>query len=337
MKIQTHLTKKAGQHLAVEQMAIILNRPITAYGFAVQDGTGEVPELAIKRESGKPTMAALDEFNRLAHDFNAMLWFGELGSKYKPEDCGPLTIEDGDGKPFLALGIEGDFAKYADPASGHTDEYNYAQKILIPSLIDILNVTNGDWDKIAERINSERFNNSDILPHIAHRGVVTLFPLTGDPIWLGKNELGGEFEWGQISNRHGFGDAKQEPAPVKVEKKGFSFGGMLGGKKEVAASPPPPAAEQKTKASVPQVRADGKDLPQPIKMPDWVHKNDDKRTWYSMVAGEIPDSWKKGVPVIPVIPLDKLPKDLGDLKMWEAAEFKRRSAQAGSAVKAAAA
>lgn len=330
MKIQTHLTKKAGQSIPVELCTILLNRPITAYGFAVQDGTGTSPELAIKRESGKPTMAALDEFNRLARDFNAMLWFGELGSKFNKEDCGPLTIEDGDGKPFLALGIEGDFAKYADPASGRTDEYNYATKILIPSLIDILNVTGGDWDKMVERLNSDRFNNSDVLPHMAHRGVVTLFPLTGDPIWLGKNELGEAYDWGQVSNRHGFGDVKQEPEKVEVKAKGFSFGGMFGGKKE-ASPPPAPAATKTTKASVPEVRADGKDLPQPIKLPDWVHKNDDRRTWYSMVAGEIPDGWKKGVPVLPTIPTEELPKDLGDLKLFEARRFKEQKAQGQAA------
>jgi hypothetical protein len=330
MKIQTHLTKKAGHDVPVELLAVILNRPVTAYGFAVQDATGDKAELAVKRESGKPTMSALNEFQRLAHDFSAMLWFGELGSKFNKEDCGPLTIEDGDGKPFLALGIEGDFAKYADPASGRTDEYNYAQKILIPSLIDILNVTGGDWDQIVERINSDRFNNSDILPHISHRGVVTLFPLTGDPVWLGKNELGEAYEWGQISNRHGFGDVKQEPTPKVEAKKGFSFGGLMG-KKEATASPSPspsPAEPVESKTSVPEVRSDGKDLPVPIKLPDWVHKNDDKKTWYLMVAGQVPDNWKRGVPVIPTLPLDELPKDLGDLKIFEARRFKEQKAHA---------
>ena len=80
MKIQTHLTKKAGHDIPVELLANILNRQVTAYGFAVQDGTGDKPELAVKRESGKPTMSALNEFQRLAHDFNAMLWFGVICS-----------------------------------------------------------------------------------------------------------------------------------------------------------------------------------------------------------------------------------------------------------------
>ena len=48
-----------------------------------------------------------------------------------------------------------------------------------------------------------------------------------------------------------------------------------------------------------------------------------------MVGGSIPEKgWKNGVPVIPVIPEDKMPKDLGDIKLWEAAEFKRRQAEA---------
>lgn len=325
MNIQTILTKKAGYDVPTELLVNILNRKPTAVGMVVQDNTGDKPALAIHRESGTPAMGQLNEFQKNAHDLNVMMYFGELGNKFNKDDVQPITIDDGDGQPFLCLGIEGDFPKHCHPSSGRTEEYNYASSILIPSLLDILNLTNGDFDKIVERINEDRFNDTNILSQIGHRGVVTIFPLVGDPIWLGKNELGEAYDWGQCSNRHGFGDVKQEPVKVEAPKKGFSFAGLS--KKE--ASPPPVAAAgtklqevAKTKTSVPEVTA----TTVAIKVPEWVHKNAHKRTWYQMVAGSIPDRWKNKVPVIPVIPMDKLPKDLGDLLHWEAEQLKAKVA-----------
>jgi hypothetical protein len=324
MKIQTILTKRAGFDVPTELLVNILNRKPTAIGMVVQDTSGDKPSLAIHRESGTPAMGQLNEFQKNAHDLNVMMYFGELGPKFAKEDTQPITIDDGDGKPFLCLGIEGDYPKHALPNSGHTDEYNYATSILIPSLLDILNLTGGDFDKIVERINEDRFNDTNILSQIGHRGSVTIFPLVGEPIWLGKNDMGEAYDWGECSNRHGYGDAKQDPIEQPAPKKGgFSFGGFS---KKTETSPPSSAAAAETKAevkktSVPEVSA----KTVAVKVPDWVHKNDDKRVWYHMVAGCLPERWKNKVPVIPVIPIDKLPKDLSDLLHWQAEELKRKA------------
>jgi len=322
MNIQTILTKRAGFDVPTELLVNILNRKPTAVGMVVQDTSGDKPSLAIHRESGTPAMGQLNEFQKNAHDLNVMMYFGELGSKFAKENVQPITIDDGDGQPFLCLGIEGDFPKHARSNSGHTDEYNYATSILIPSLLDILNLTGGDFDKIVERINEDRFNDTNILSQLGHRGSVTIFPLVGEPIWLGKNELGEAYDWGECSNRHGYGDAKQDPIETPAPRKvGFSFGGLS---KKQETSPPASAAavvRTESKTSVPEVKA----TTVAVKVPDWVHKNDDKRVWYHMVAGCLPDRWKNKVPVIPVIPLDQLPKDLSDLLHWQAEELKRKA------------
>lgn len=321
LKHGTLLTKKTGQLIPVELLAAILNRRPSAFGAVVQDLTGDKPELSIIHEATTPTMAQLEEFQKNAKDFQAMLYFGELGSKFNPEDIQPLIIRDGDDKPFMAIGLEGDFPKYCEPAD-RTEAYNLASKIIIPTILEVCELAGGELDPIIAALNDDRFNKT-FLEHVAHRGALTIFPIEGDPINLGKNELGGVYDWGTTSQRHAFDDIKQEPKKVEA-KKGFSF--YFDKKQE--ASPPALPKDVATKGdgprtSVPEVRADGKNMPQPVKLPDWIHKNDDKRTWYQMVGGTIPEKgWKNGVPIIPVIPEAEMPKDLGDLKIWEANRLK---------------
>lgn len=137
MKRQVVLTKKAGFDVPMELISLILQKQPTAFGAVVQDQTGKEPELSIIHEATTPTPEQIKEFQRNAHDFNAMLYFGELGSKFNPEDIQPLIISDDNDQPFMALGLEGDFAKFAEPRSGRTDEFNFASEILIPSLLDI--------------------------------------------------------------------------------------------------------------------------------------------------------------------------------------------------------
>lgn len=330
LKIGTLLTKKPGHTIPVELLAAIINRRPTAFGAVVQDH--ESTELSVIHEASTPTMAQLEEFQQNAKDYQAMLYFGELGSKFNPEDIQPFVITDGDGKPFMAIGLEGDFPKHSQPNLGRTDDYNLASEIIIPTILEVCEL-GGEIEKIMSALNDDRFNKK-FLEHVAHRGALTILPIEGDPLWLGKNELGNAYDWGQTSNRHGFDDVKQEPVKAEAPKKKFSFGAI--GKKQ-EASPPALPKDVATKGadgprtSVPEVRSDGKSLPQPVKCPDWIHKNEDKRSWYNMVAGQIPDRWKNKVPVIPVISEDKLPKDLGDLKMWEAEQYKK-NLKGGTAV-----
>ena len=278
MKIETLGFKKAGHNFPLDWLAAIVNRRPTALGLVVQDPNGKNgPELSVIHEACTPSMKQLEEFQKNAHDYNALAYFGELGSKFNPEDIGPFIIKDGNNQPFMALGFDGDFPGSADLKSGRTDAYNIASKNIIPTIVEVCEAAGGDIDKIMEILRDERLNTS-FLEHVGHRGVLTIFPLEGDPIWLGKNELGEVYDWGQISNRHGFDDVKQDPEPVAETKKfaGFSFG------KKAESSPLPLPKDVATKGTqprklVPEVRADGKNLPQPVKLPDWVHKNEDKR------------------------------------------------------------
>lgn len=315
--IYTTIIKNADQIIPADYLQLIVNKKPNVFGYAVQDGEG----LSVGREEGTPLMADLETMNTETQGLRSMLCFGWLDTGFNVEDIQPFTINDGDDKPFLAIGLDGDFPKY-DNNNGRTQEFNLANEIIIPTLLDICELTDGDIAKLVAALGKPSFNNN-FLAAVGHRGVLNLLPSEGDSFYAAKDTLGGEpFTWGRTSQLHSWGDVKQEPVKQETKKR-FSFGG----KKAEAPSAPKDAATPGTapRASVPpvetKVEAPKATGPLPIRPPAWCHANDDKKSWYQMVGGNLPRGWKHGVPIIPVQGVTP-PAKIEDLQAWRAAKKK---------------
>lgn len=313
--LQTVITKNAGHIVPKELLQLILTKKPNVFGYVVQDGEG----LSVGREEGTPEMVDLETMNTETVDFRSILTFGWMDEGFNKEDIQPFALYDGE-NPFLAFALEGDFPKY-DTNNGRTQEFNLVSEIIAPSLSDICELTGGDVEKLMAAIGKPMFNNN-FLAAIGHRGVLKILAPTGDfaPVQF-KNELGEVYDWGTTSMRHGFGDVKQEPVKVEEKKPRFSFGN----KKPVASGQPPiipkdvATAGTAPRASVPAVKAEEKkhEGPMPVRPPNWCHNNDDKRTFYQMVAGNLPSGWKKNIPVIPLEGA-VIPSKIEDLNEWRA-------------------
>jgi hypothetical protein len=349
MNTQRIMTKRAGHNPDMDLLRYLLDLKPTAFGFAVQDNSGANAELSIVREAVTPSMGQMEEFLGNAKDFPALIYLGQLGEKFSTDDIQPLVLSDSDNNPFLVIGLEGDFSKHADTASGHTEEYNFATKIILPTILDICEFADGDIAKIMAKLNGERFNEL-LLSHIGHRGSLTILATEGDPIWLGKNELGDQYDWGQTSNEHDYAGylaqvqaASEKKAaelaaattPVAAKTSKFSFRGSK------PASPPPLPQDVATKgdaprSSVPSTTQVGGttvvDVPwktdmkkrEPARPPSWVHKNADLDVWYRIVGGAVPNAKKKRIPIIPII--DVLPNNLAELTQMNADLLKQQLA-----------
>lgn len=314
--IQTVITKNVGHIVPKDALQLILAKKPNVFGYVVQDGEG----LSIGREEGTPEMVDLETMNTETVDFRTILTFGWLDTGFNKEDILPLALYDGE-TPFLAFALEGDFPKY-DTNNGRTQEYNLVSEIIAPSLSDICELTGGDVEKLLATLGKPMFNNN-FLAAIGHRGVLSILAPTGDFAHFSKNELGEVYDWGTMSQRHGFGDAKQEPVKVEEPKKRFSFGS-----KKTEVTPPSLPKDVATKGegpktSVPTVKVEAPKTtgPMPVRPPAWCHNNDDKRSFYQMVCGNLPSGWKKNIPVIPVEGA-VVPATLEDLNAWRAARKK---------------
>ena len=321
MNIQTILHKKAGQLIPVELLQKILAQKPTGFGFCVQNVEADGrPDLSITREEECPTLEALAEFQQNAKDWPVIMYFGLLKGQHHADDVQPFLIRDGDDNVFMSFMLEGDFPKFSDPASGHTDEYNLATKIIIPQLEELCELTEGDLDKISASLQRDSFKNT-FDAHIGHRGVLTIMPLYGEVITLGKNEIGETADWGSSSQKDGFYGLKTEE-PKKVEAAPAAPAKTSFWKSKKAApvqDAATPGTEPRT--SVPTVNNSTADPDKvltkdakktPIRPPSFVHSNNDLKAWYQAMTGAVPANWKKRVPVI----VDAAPviKDLKDLR-----------------------
>lgn len=329
--IQTVITKNSGFIVPKELFELILKKKPNAFGYVVQDGEG----LSVGREEGAPDMAALEEMNTETVAMRSILTFGWMSEGFDKDDLLPFALYDGE-EPFLTFALEGDFPKY-DTNNGRTQEYNVTSEIIAPSLSEICELTGGDVERLMATIGKPMFNNN-FLGAVGHRGVLSILAPKGDFVNLSKNELGEVYDWGSTSQKHGFGDVKQEPVKIEEKKARFSFGGKK------AEAPSAPKAEVKDaatagtapRASVPAVAKKEETKasePQPIRPPAWCHSNDDKKSWYQAVCGNLPKGWKHNIPVIPTVGVTP-PAKIEDLQAWRAA--KKKEAIAATTVKPAA-
>lgn len=305
---QTLLHVKAGSLPPDDMLKMLLDKiKPTAFGFCVQNVEQGKPELAIVREDAKNM--GFDELKSLfvnAKDYPITVYLASLADGYNPEDIQPFTINDGDDKPFMAIFLEGTMTGAHDEPKDHTEQYNLVNGLLIPTITEWCNDFEGDLDKINAKLRGDLFNKN-FLSQIGHRAVLQIMPLEGDIINLGKNELGEIYEWGSLSQRHGYGDAIQEPVAVSPPaKKGF-----WGGSKKTTENPPgvhtvkdaatPGTADRhKSDSALPAKPRESQtpDVQTAAKVPAWLHKNDDVKMWMKIVSGSVPGHWKKRQPVI---------------------------------------
>lgn len=328
--LQTIITKNAGFAIPDALFEAILKHKPTAFGFVVQT---KDEGLAIEREDGEGlTLDQLKEFNRHAFDHQAMMYFGELSKGYNVEDIQPFTLHDGEDKPFLAIGVEGDFPKFSEN-NGRTDEANLVSKILVPTLLDICETLDGDLAKIMMKIAKPLFNDL-FLAQTGHRGSLIIVPHEGDIVSLGKNELGETYDWGSTTQKHGFDDVAQEPVKEPETKRSRFWSKAVAGASAAMTITDHPKTETDkngihtvkdaatpgtaSRASVPEVKET--DKPVVVRPPNWCHKNEDRKAWYLLVAGSVPQNWKKNIPV--TVTLANLPKSLEEMKAMQAEKLK---------------
>lgn len=308
---QTVLHIKAGHKAPEELLQIILGTKPNVFGFAVQE---ESSSMEVVREDGFSVgLEELKGFMEESIQRPRSLYFGTLDAGHNPEDIQPFVLDDPDDNTFMSIFTEGDILGNNDDKS-RTEHYNFINGIIIPKIIDWCTDFDGDIDKVMSKVTSEIFNK-EFLMHVGHRAILHILPFKGDAVLLGRNALGADYEWGWTSRTHGFGDIKQEPEVEKPVKKSYGWGKKAAA---VAASPSPApvtASKDKPTLSLPKdvaTKGEGPRTSTPavktqttiaqtaaVRPPSWLHKNEDVKSFYSILTGSIPGNWKKRIPVIP--------------------------------------
>ena len=309
---QTIMHVKAGHLPPDDLLALIIGKKPTALGFIVQNVLdGGKPDLAIVREDASQlTMDELKRFFLNSKDFPTSFYFANLAQGYNPDDIQPFVITDADGAAFMAIMHEGTLN---DSSAGeHNEHYSYVNGIIIPKIVEWCEDFQGDLDKIMPKIKSDLFKK-EYLTNIGHRGVLHIMPIDGDPVNIGKNDLGGDYDWGWITQKLEATKEQKVEASAPAPKKSFSAGW---GKKTPSASPVPATPVQgkdgkpvhdagspveagdKSLDSRPAKPKDSKSPELVARPPQWLKTNDDVKLWYDIIGGFIHEQWKRRLPII---------------------------------------
>lgn len=236
MNSQVIITKEPGQIIPRGYLQVALKQFPSCIGITIQDVVEKEPVLDVSVENRTMSVDDLMKVVESCKDVRMVVVLGKMEQDFNPEtDVQPYVfqqaVEGEDPQNIITFHCEGDFPNYAKPGKGHTDEYNYWEDFIYPTLLEKFEASS-DLNQFFSRINSSAMKQAVENP-IAHRGVIVFVPLEGDIIAYGRNDLGGKFEWGTTSQTLGWGTATKietaaETAIAAVKKTGGRLAKLMG-------------------------------------------------------------------------------------------------------------
>lgn len=238
MNIATIIEAKPGHQIPREYAEKALDG-VTVAGFAIQ----EDGKISTSQDDVPPALDDFLKFDEEIKDLTRTYYLGKFGPGFKADDIQPFVMRVGekDTDDILAVFLEGDFPGYTNAESGHCEERNLMEEILLPSLMKNYKFCNGDLDKFFAELNDPLFKKN-LLNTSAHRGVFHFVPIAGERISHGTNDLGGQYTWGNVSQTHGYAEAA--PAPAETANTSTRRGWWNRGTKQG------PASEEKAPAPI---------------------------------------------------------------------------------------
>lgn len=220
MNTQVIITKKAGQDIPKGYLQVALQKCPTYLGLVTQDVVDGQPLLETSAENKATNIDELMKTLAQLKDIAVSIQLGSMSQDFDPEtDMMPFVFQvagEGEAPPqdILAVQFEGDFPNYNKPGKGHTDEYNLWEDFVFPTLMEKLEASE-DVEDFFRRLRLATFEQA-VMNTVSHRACCVFTPLTGEIIAFGRNELGGEYDWGTTSNTFGWG--KQSGLDKAAEK-----------------------------------------------------------------------------------------------------------------------
>jgi hypothetical protein len=120
-------------------------------------------------------------------------------------------IIDKEGKPLLVAFVEGEFTKYASPEATLSPEATFVENWLADKVNTMYASCGRDIHKLMNLLDVASFQE-EARKHMEPRGVVVFFSTDNSVVYLAKsNGNFGKFDWGEVSNTHGYTEAKKVP------------------------------------------------------------------------------------------------------------------------------
>lgn len=232
MNTSTIIHKLPKQLVPDQYLKKVLLACPSCFGFAGQERQDGKTKIVIEQS---PKSLMLDELKELQEAFkneHLVMFFMDAKKAGLEADVQPWTLTDGnedDPTHHLAMFYEGNFEKFAGKDGDHTAEYCVSDAEVFPKLTQLFIKSGKDWTKFYAALKLPEFQQ-ELSNLFKDRGVYVFMPPEGEPVSFGKNDIGGQFAWGNVSNAHGYSEQ-----PEKKEENGGVLSFLRGKAKSSSA------------------------------------------------------------------------------------------------------
>lgn len=202
----TIVHKLPKQIVAEDYLKIVLRERPTAFGFAAREGD----KIVIENSAKSLMMNEINELQKAFHNDHLLMAFmkADKNEVVLPDDVPPFVVsngkEDDQLKIFLATMYEGNFVKYKGMDGKHSPEYCVFDAEVYPKLLQLFKDCGKDWNKFGDELRTDGKLHKTLGNYFDKRGAFAFMLPTGDPIFFGENDLGGQYDWGNTTNAHGY-------------------------------------------------------------------------------------------------------------------------------------
>lgn len=219
----TTVQRKANEFLSNEFLEKVLAANPNCWGAAM------VSEEGLQLNSGEEgaSLEFIQETIKTFADKDITFYFGHADAALNKADIPPYILivkKDGEEEiPQIVGFFDGNFPAYDHAGSSHPPEYHLAVDYLIPKLEGLVEMADGDLDKVTAQLKKEYFKKELLLTSVS-RGTITLVCANGACLTFTQKDdpQAGDIPGGWTSNKHGYKTEAEKPKePEKPVKRGM--------------------------------------------------------------------------------------------------------------------
>lgn len=300
----TTVQRKANEFLSNEFLEKVLAANPNCWGAAlVENGV-------LQLNSGD-TGADLEFVQGTMKEFadkDITFYFGYADVAISKTDVPPYILvvrKEGEEEiPEIVGFLTGNFPAYDKPGSSHPPEYHLVVDYLIPKLEGLVEMADGDLDKVTAQLQKEYFKKELLLTSVS-RGTITLVCANGVCLTYTQKDdpLSGDIPGGWTSNKHGYETKAKEPV-----KKPSMFDRVVSTSRSTVrekVGPQPDnvtAATEKLKEAVAPAKTDtavklAAGYTVKSERPGAHLSRREKKDWYPLRMGHRPAGWEKSIAI----------------------------------------
>lgn len=228
----TIVHRKAKEFLSNDFLEKVLAANPNCWGAATVSGG----ELHLNSSDEGTDLEFVQEAMKTWPDQDITFYFGHADAALNKADIPPYILivkKDGDEElPQIVGFFDGNFPAYDKGGSSHPPEYHLAVDYLIPKLEGLLEMADGDLDKVTAQLKKEYFKKELLLTSVS-RGTITLVCANGACLTYTQKDdpQAGDIPGGWTSNKHGYKTEAEKPKEPEKPVKKSMFDRVVGGSK----------------------------------------------------------------------------------------------------------